>query len=162
MSEVAKEPTTNRPGFMVTALPTTLTMPQYSCPIGVGPSMGCNPRYGHRSDPHTQVSREAKPRVGWFLNLGVISVFEPDVAGSVKNCAFHCSSLPFIYSVGSSHLVSRLLVELVPLVLYVRLVDLFFPVLGPDFLEADGDGLFALVENVHNVFGYLFREPLFL
>jgi hypothetical protein len=27
-----------------------------SCPIGVGPSIGCNPRYGHRSDPHTQVT----------------------------------------------------------------------------------------------------------
>jgi hypothetical protein len=31
-------------------------MPQYSCPIEVGSSIGCSPRYGHRSDPHTQVT----------------------------------------------------------------------------------------------------------
>src|SRR5205809_6511936 len=48
---------TNRPGLMeVTALPTSSTMPQYSCPIGVGWGTGLMPRYGHRSDPHTQVA----------------------------------------------------------------------------------------------------------
>src|SRR5437016_7011191 len=46
LSDVAKEPTTNCPGLMdLTALPTSSTMPQYSCPIGVGPSIGCKPRY---------------------------------------------------------------------------------------------------------------------
>jgi hypothetical protein len=30
-------------------------MPQYSCPIGVGWVTGVMPRYGHRSDPHTDV-----------------------------------------------------------------------------------------------------------
>ncbi len=54
---MANEPTTNCPGLTDrTALPTSSTTPQYSCPIGVGPSIGCSPRYGHRSDPHTHVS----------------------------------------------------------------------------------------------------------
>src|SRR4051794_1479893 len=39
-----------------TALPTSSTNPQYSCPIGVGPLIGCKPRYGQRSDPHTHVT----------------------------------------------------------------------------------------------------------
>ena len=48
---------TNCPGLTDrTALPTSSTMPQYSCPIGVGPLIGWMPRYGHRSDPHTQVA----------------------------------------------------------------------------------------------------------
>ena len=48
---------TNWPGFTaVTALPTSSTMPQYSCPMGVGWGTGLMPRYGHRSDPHTQVA----------------------------------------------------------------------------------------------------------
>ena len=39
-----------------TSLPTSSTMPQYSWPIGVGPSIGSMPRYGQRSDPHTQAA----------------------------------------------------------------------------------------------------------
>src|SRR5207253_6769199 len=47
---------TNCPGLTDrTARPTSSTMPQYSCPIGVGPLIGSSPRYGHRSDPHTHV-----------------------------------------------------------------------------------------------------------
>ena len=54
---MANEPITNCPGFTdLTALPTSSTKPQYSCPIGVGPLIGCKPRYGHRSDPHTHVA----------------------------------------------------------------------------------------------------------
>jgi hypothetical protein len=57
LSEVANEPITNCPGFTDrTALPTSSTNPQYSCPIGVGLSIGWIPRYGHRSDPHTHVA----------------------------------------------------------------------------------------------------------
>ena len=38
---------TNWPGLTeVTALPTSSTMPQYSCPIGVGSVIGLMPRYG--------------------------------------------------------------------------------------------------------------------
>src|SRR3954464_5757375 len=48
---------TNCPGLTDrTAPPTSSTVPQYSCPIGVGPLIGWSPRYGHRSDPHTHVS----------------------------------------------------------------------------------------------------------
>src|SRR6266849_3717541 len=48
---------TNWPGLTeVTALPTSSTMPQYSCPIGVGCGTALMPRYGHRSDPHTHVA----------------------------------------------------------------------------------------------------------
>src|SRR5206468_11734314 len=41
LSDVANEPMTNWPGLTDrTALPTSSTMPQYSCPIGVGPLIG--------------------------------------------------------------------------------------------------------------------------
>jgi hypothetical protein len=57
LSDVANEPMTNCPGFTdFTDRPTSSTNPQYSCPIGVGPFIGCSPRYGHRSDPHTHVA----------------------------------------------------------------------------------------------------------
>src|SRR5947209_6992205 len=57
LSDVANEPTTSCPGLMdLTALPTSSTKPQYSCPIGVGPSICCTPRYGQRSDPQMQVA----------------------------------------------------------------------------------------------------------
>src|SRR6266403_1470519 len=57
LSDAKNEPITNWPGLIeVTALPTSSTMPQYSCPIGVGWGTGLMPRYGHRSDPHTQVA----------------------------------------------------------------------------------------------------------
>jgi hypothetical protein len=39
-----------------TAPPTSSTMPQYSCAIGVGPLTGWIPRHGHSSDPQTQVA----------------------------------------------------------------------------------------------------------
>ncbi len=45
LSEVAKEPTTNWPGLtLATSLPTSSTMPTYSCPIGCGSPMGSAPR----------------------------------------------------------------------------------------------------------------------
>jgi hypothetical protein len=45
LSEAQKEPTTNWPGRSVfTSLPTSSTMPQYSWPIGVAPSMVSIPR----------------------------------------------------------------------------------------------------------------------
>jgi len=57
LSEAKNDPMTNWPGLTAeTALPTSSTMPQYSWPIGVGCVIGLAPRYGHRSDPHTQVA----------------------------------------------------------------------------------------------------------
>src|SRR5713226_6244140 len=48
---------TNWPGLIdVTARPTSSTMPQYSCPIGVGSVVELIPRYGQRSDPQTHVA----------------------------------------------------------------------------------------------------------
>jgi hypothetical protein len=45
LSEAKKEPMTNWPGLMDrTSLPTSSTMPQYSCPIGVGWVTGLMPR----------------------------------------------------------------------------------------------------------------------
>src|SRR5688572_3081236 len=40
----------------LTSLPTSSTMPEYSWPIGCGSVIGAMPRYGHRSDPHTQAA----------------------------------------------------------------------------------------------------------
>jgi hypothetical protein len=41
LSDAKNEPMTNWPGFTdLTALPTSSTMPQYSCPIGVGWATG--------------------------------------------------------------------------------------------------------------------------
>src|SRR3989449_885192 len=57
LSDAKNEPMTNWPGLMeVTTLPASSTMPQYSCPIGVGWAIGWTPRYGHKSDPHTHVA----------------------------------------------------------------------------------------------------------
>src|SRR5438128_759651 len=48
---------TNWPGLTdLTALPTSSTYPQYSCPIGVGSVTWLIPRYGHRSDPQMHVA----------------------------------------------------------------------------------------------------------
>jgi hypothetical protein len=45
LSQAKKEPTTNWPGVMVvTWLPTSWTMPAYSCPIGIGQLTVSNPR----------------------------------------------------------------------------------------------------------------------
>ena len=57
LSDAKNEPTTNWPGrIVVTPLPISSTMPAYSCPIGVGPFSFSMPRYGHRSEPQTQVA----------------------------------------------------------------------------------------------------------
>src|SRR5215469_514011 len=51
------EPMTKSPGLMFrTSLPASSTIPAYSWPIGVGWVTGSMPRYGHRSEPHTQVA----------------------------------------------------------------------------------------------------------
>ena len=48
---------TNSPGrTVVTASPTSSTMPTNSCPMRSGPRAGVIPRYGHRSDPQTHVA----------------------------------------------------------------------------------------------------------
>jgi hypothetical protein len=50
-------PTTKSPGVtVVTAAPTSSTIPTYSCPIGVGLRPPEVARYGQRSDPHTHTA----------------------------------------------------------------------------------------------------------
>jgi hypothetical protein len=45
LSEAKNDPITNCPGLIdLTALPTSSTMPQYSCPIGVGAVTALMPR----------------------------------------------------------------------------------------------------------------------
>src|SRR5260370_1300403 len=45
LSDAKNEPMTKWPGFTdLTALPTSSTIPQYSCPIGVGSGTGLMPR----------------------------------------------------------------------------------------------------------------------
>ena len=63
------EPTTNWPGLtVVTALPTSSTTPQYSCPIAIGDVTSFSPRKGHRSDPQTQVAdSRMMASVGWRI-----------------------------------------------------------------------------------------------
>ena len=57
MSDAKNDPMTNCPGVIdLTARPTSSTMPQYSWPMGVGPSVALMPRYGHRSDPQMHVA----------------------------------------------------------------------------------------------------------
>src|SRR5271165_1260915 len=57
LSEIQNDPMTNWPGFTVfTALPTSSTKPQYSCPIAWGSVTGWMPRQGHKSEPHTQLT----------------------------------------------------------------------------------------------------------
>jgi hypothetical protein len=55
----------------VTSLPTSSTMPQYSCPIGVGWAIGWMPRYGHRSEPHTHVAEILMMASVGFMIFGV-------------------------------------------------------------------------------------------
>src|SRR4051795_8528989 len=61
LSEAKNDPTTNCPRLIdFTAAPTSSTIPQYSWPIGVGPLGVSMPRYGHKSEPHTQVAESFK------------------------------------------------------------------------------------------------------
>jgi len=71
LSDAKNEPMTNWPGLMdLTVLPTSSTMPQYSCSIGVGWGTGLMPRYGHRSDPHTHVAEILMMASVGFMILG--------------------------------------------------------------------------------------------
>src|SRR5437899_7412163 len=57
LSDAKNEPITNWPGLIeVTALPTSSTMPQYSCPILVGCVSPMMPRQGQRTDPQSQIA----------------------------------------------------------------------------------------------------------
>lgn len=101
LSEVANEPTTNCPGrTAVTSDPTSSTKPTYSCscPIGCGPSIGSAPRYGHRSEPHTQVTAvRTTASVGLIIDLGFCRVLQAHIAGSVDHCSAHeRNSLPTV------------------------------------------------------------------
>jgi hypothetical protein len=51
-----KERSNNKLAGFDGSLPASSTMPQYSCPIGIGSATGWMPRYGHKSDPHTHVA----------------------------------------------------------------------------------------------------------
>src|SRR6266542_3911470 len=72
LSEAKNGPMTNWPRLTeVTARPTSSTIPQYSCPIGVGCETALMPRYGHRSDPHTHVAEILMMASDGFMIVGV-------------------------------------------------------------------------------------------
>src|SRR6266478_8549623 len=58
--------------------------------------------------------------------------------------------------------VSGLLVEFVPLALNVGSIDLLYPILRFDFFHRYRNGLFSVMQNVHNVFSDCFSEMLLL
>src|SRR6266700_2339511 len=58
--------------------------------------------------------------------------------------------------------VSGLLVEFVPLALNVGSIDLLYPILRFDFFHLYRNGLFSVMQNVHNVFSDCFSETLLL
>src|SRR5437016_10639027 len=58
--------------------------------------------------------------------------------------------------------VSGLLVESVPLVLNIGSIDLLDPILRFDFFHGHRNGLFSVMQNVHNVFSDCFSEMLLL
>src|SRR5207253_8840709 len=58
--------------------------------------------------------------------------------------------------------VSGLLVEFVPLALNVGSVDLLDPILRFDFFHRYRNGLFSVMQNVHNVFSDCFIVTLLL
>src|SRR5690349_18885234 len=99
LSEAAKEPTTNCPfRIVLTSLPTSSTMPQYSWPIGVGPAIGCSPRYGHRSDPHTHAAE-----ILMIASLRSISVGSG--IDSNRTSPAPCNTVPFIAHLAFDHIV---------------------------------------------------------
>src|SRR4051794_16764256 len=147
---------TNWPGLTdLTALPTSSTNPQYSWPIGWGPLVGCNPRYGHRSDPHTHVAAMRMTASVGFSILGVSR-------SSKRMSRGPYSTVPLIGLSPRSHGVAGLLVELLGPAQNVGLVDLRLPVLGADFLERHGDGLVAVVEHLRDGLSDPFSQLLLL
>src|SRR5258708_12824606 len=58
--------------------------------------------------------------------------------------------------------VSGLLVEFVPLALNVGSIDLLYPILRFDFFHRYRNGLFSVMQNVHNVVSDCFSEMLLL
>ena len=88
LSERQKEPTTNWPGRTVlTALPTSSTMPQYSWPIAMGAVNVFRPRNGQRSEPQMQDADKPDDGVGRLEDFRLGNLFATHVAGSVENCA---------------------------------------------------------------------------
>ncbi|HSL20352.1 MAG TPA: hypothetical protein VK886_02365 [Vicinamibacterales bacterium] len=80
---------TNCPGLInLTVRPTSSTMPQYSCPVGVGPSVALMPRYGHRSEPQMQVAESLTTASVGSRIVGAARSSKR-VARTVENCSSH-------------------------------------------------------------------------
>src|SRR6266705_3603473 len=58
--------------------------------------------------------------------------------------------------------VSGLLVEFVPLALNVGSIDLLYPILRFDFFHRYRNGLFSVMQDVHNICSDCFSETLLL
>ena len=80
-----------------TASPTSSTMPQYSWPIAHGLVNLSRPRYGHRSDPQTQVATVRTTR-RWFDDRRVGPLLEADVTGGVQDGSAHLRFLSGVKS----------------------------------------------------------------
>src|SRR2546425_5355909 len=145
----------------VTAVPTSSTMPQYSCPIGVAWGTGLIPRYGHRSEPHTQVAEFLTIASVGFRIAGMSRSSKRKSRGPQSTAPRITYLLLFLSSV-FSHGLAGLLVMLVPLLLNVRLVNLLCPILRPNFFDRDRNGLFSVMQNAHHVFRDGFCEMRFL
>ena len=74
--------------------PTSSTMPTYSWPIGIGPSTGSAPRYGHRSDPQMHDADKLNDRVGRTLDSGFGPLLDSYVTGGVHHRRAHYRSPP--------------------------------------------------------------------
>ena len=82
---------TNCPGLIVvTARPTSSTMPQYSWPIGAGPLDGVETRDTARdSDPQMQVADSRMIASVGSMTRRVRAIVEAHVARTVENCSSH-------------------------------------------------------------------------
>ena len=74
---------------VVTADPTSSTMPAYSWPIGRGPSSASIPRYGHRSEPQTQVAASRMMASVGSTIAGSGAVLDADLTGGGHDSNTH-------------------------------------------------------------------------
>ena len=84
---------TNWPGLIVlTALPTSSTMPQYSWPIGVGAGDRLDAAVGPQVGPAHAGGRDPDDRVGRLDDRRVVALLEAHVAGAVEDGSSHRGS----------------------------------------------------------------------
>ena len=58
-------------------------------PSASAPATALTPRYGHRSEPHTQVAASRIDGIGGMNDRGLRALFEANVARSVNHCSSH-------------------------------------------------------------------------